>query len=118
MRVGERVRVYLCECVRFAAPPVLLSHMKVTVSVEPPSPVLCCCPWRLLACGSACLSVPHIKPTNTSPGAPHASYTDAFVHTHRVGVCQGPYPPAFIKVGLRSFGVGGWVAVGFEAGSR
>lgn len=30
-------------------------------------------------------------------GAPHASYTDAFVQTHRVGVCRGPYPAAFVK---------------------
>ena len=30
-------------------------------------------------------------------GALHASYTHAFVQTHRVGVCQGPYPAVFIK---------------------
>jgi hypothetical protein len=30
-------------------------------------------------------------------GNAHDSHSDAFVHTHRVGVCRGPYPPAFIK---------------------
>jgi hypothetical protein len=30
-------------------------------------------------------------------GAPHASYTEAFVQTHRVGVCRGPYSAPFIK---------------------
>jgi len=32
-----------------------------------------------------------------SAGTAHSSYTDAFVQTHRVGVCRGPYPVAFFK---------------------
>jgi hypothetical protein len=49
--------------------------------------------------GNATVVVAHMFETCNPPyaGAPHASYTDAFVQTHRVGVCRGPYPAAFVK---------------------
>lgn len=39
----------------------------------------------------------HMPPASVVAGQPYPSCTTAFVKTHKVGVCRGPYPQPFVK---------------------
>lgn len=51
------------------------------------------CEWR----SSYATTLRHSHSIPLPAGQPYPSHTNAFVKTHKVGVCRGPFPQPFIK---------------------